>query len=181
VAERLIDCDYIFLAADSAQARLVFNALVHQYLIPGVQVGAKVQVGDEGKIVDIFSVVRPVNPGEGCLWCNQLISPARLQAEALTPEQRRQQRYVEDEEVHAPSVITLNAVAAAHAVNDYLFTTVGLVTSGSERRWARFHPTAKAAVERVASEQPRRDLDCRECGSEGRLGIGRTRRLPTRG
>jgi molybdopterin/thiamine biosynthesis adenylyltransferase len=41
VAMSLIDCDYLFLAADSMQARLVFNATVHQYLIPGVQVGAK--------------------------------------------------------------------------------------------------------------------------------------------
>ena len=34
VAERLIDCDAIFLAADSMQARLVVNTICHQYLIP---------------------------------------------------------------------------------------------------------------------------------------------------
>lgn len=39
---RLVDCDFLFLAADTMQARLVFNALVHQYCIPGVQMGAKV-------------------------------------------------------------------------------------------------------------------------------------------
>lgn len=180
VAELLVDCDYLVLAADSAQARLVFNAIVHQFLIPGVQIGAKVQLGDDGQVLDIFSVVRPVTPGEGCLWCNQLISPARLQEEALTPKQRRQQRYVDDEEVHVPSVITLNAVAAAHAVNDYLLTTVGLMMPDSERRWTRISPTAPAAVDRVVAEQPRRDPDCRECGSDGRLGMGRTQRLPTR-
>jgi hypothetical protein len=180
VAERLLDCDYLFLAADSMQARLVFNAVVHQYLIPGVQLGAKVEVGDGGKIDDIFSVVRPVSPGEGCLWCNQLISPARLQEEALTPGQRRQQRYVEDEDVHAPSVITLNAIAVAHAVNDYLTSTVGLVNSTWERRWMRFHPAALDGADRVAFEQPRRDDHCRECGADGRLGAGRAQRLPTR-
>lgn len=180
VAERLIDCDYLFLAADSAQARLVVNAIAHQYVIPGVQIGAKVQLGDAGKILDIFSVVRPLNPGEACLWCNQLISPARLQEEALTLEQRRQQRYVDDDNVHMPSVITLNAVAAAHAVNDYLITTVGLVSRDWDRKWTRFHPTASDALDRVASEQPRRDTACRECGSDGRLGAGRARRLPTR-
>ncbi|MGC3971632.1 MAG: ThiF family adenylyltransferase [Pirellulales bacterium] len=37
-ARALRDCDYLFLCADTAQSRLVFNALVHQYLIPGVQV-----------------------------------------------------------------------------------------------------------------------------------------------
>lgn len=180
VTERLIDCDYLILAADSAQARLVANAVVHQYLIPGVQIGAKVQLGDDGKILDIFSVVRPMNPGESCLWCNQLISPARLQEEALTPEQRRRQRYVDDDGVHAPSVITLNALAAAHAVNDYLITTVGLVGPDWDRRWSRFHPATPNAFDRVASEQPRRDPACRECGDDGRLGAGRAQWLPTR-
>jgi ThiF family len=180
VAQRLIDCDYLILAADSAQARLVVNAIVHQYLIPGVQIGSKVQLGEGGKILDVFSVVRPMNPGEGCLWCNQLISPARLQEEALTPEQRRLQRYVADEEVHAPSVITLNAVAGAHAVNDYLLSTVGLVDSDWERKWYRIHPGAAQGADRFLRELPRRDENCPECGRDSRLGAGRTRSLPTK-
>jgi hypothetical protein len=110
VADRFADCDFLFLAADSMRARLVFNALVHQYLIPGAQVGAKVTVDKEtGEVLDLFSVYRPVVPGSGCLWCNGLISPARLQEEALTETERQRQRYVEDSTVHAPSVITLNA------------------------------------------------------------------------
>lgn len=180
VAERLIDCDYLFLAADSAQARLVVNAIVHQYLIPAVQLGVKVQLADNGDVRDVFSVVRPLNPGELCLWCNELISPARLQNEALTPEQRRQQRYVDDEDVPAPSVITLNAVAAAQAVNDYLLTTVGLVKEGWERRWTRTHPATPHALERVIPTSPRQDSDCPECSTAGRLGADRARRLPTR-
>ena len=48
-----IDCDYLFLAADSMQARLVLNALVHQYLIPGAPLDAKVTVDSEtGDILD---------------------------------------------------------------------------------------------------------------------------------
>ena len=62
-AAELVDGDFIFLAADSMQSRLVFNALVHQYVIPGVEVGAKVQVDrDNGDILDVFSVLRPVLP-----------------------------------------------------------------------------------------------------------------------
>lgn len=179
VAMSLIDCDYLFLAADSMQSRLVFNALVHQYLIPGVQVGAKVQVGRDGVITDIFSVVRPVGPGYGCLWCNQLISPAKLQEEALTPEQRRQQRYVEDDDVRAPSVITLNAVAAAHAVDEYLWSATGLLPAAYQPLWRRFHPAASAIKERVSFDIPRSDPDCTEC--RGRLGAGLRRRLPTKG
>lgn len=181
VAMSLIDCDYLFLAADSMQARLVFNALVHQYLIPGVQVGAKVQVGRDGTVTDIFSVVRPVGPGFGCLWCNQLINPAKLQEEALTAEQLREQRYVQDADVHAPSVISLNAVAAAHAVDDYLLSVTGLLPAAYEPRWRRFHPAASEIKQRARYDIPRSDPDCVECSGGGRLGLGRGQRLPTKG
>ena len=57
--ERLVDCDAIFLAADTMRARLVVNAVCHQYLIPVWQVGTKIQVDvDAGDIEDVFSVVR---------------------------------------------------------------------------------------------------------------------------
>jgi hypothetical protein len=63
---RFADCEYLFLAADGMQPRLVFNALVHQYLIPGVQMGAKI-VPDKvtGEILDVFSVSRPLTPDRG--------------------------------------------------------------------------------------------------------------------
>jgi hypothetical protein len=180
VAMRLTDCDYLFLAADSMQARLVFNALVHQYVIPGVQVGAKVQVAPDGAVNDIFSVVRPVAPGFGCLWCNELINPAKLQEEATTAEQLRRQRYVDDEAVEAPSVITLNAVAAAHAVNDYMLNVTGLLPPGYELLWQRLHPAAAGTAERISYDIPRRDNNCTECSGSGRLGLGHGKRLPTR-
>jgi hypothetical protein len=180
VAMSLLDCDCLFLAADSMQARLVFNALVHQYLIPGIQVGAKVQVSQDGSVTDIFSVVRPVAPGFGCLWCNELINPAKLQEEATSVEQVRRQRYVDDDAVEAPSVISLNAVAAAHAVDDYMLSVTGLLPSDYEPLWRRFHPAAAPTADRISYEIPRRGGDCTECGERGMLGIGRSRHLPTK-
>ncbi|ODU24925.1 MAG: hypothetical protein ABS95_01335, partial [Verrucomicrobia bacterium SCN 57-15] len=94
----LKDADFIFLCADSAQARLLFNALVHQYQIPGIQVGSKVPVDKEtGEIGEIFAVSRPVLPyaAGGCLLCNSLISAAKLQQEALTEQERGRQAYVD--------------------------------------------------------------------------------------
>ena len=62
------------------RARLLFNAIVHQYLIPGVQVGAKVRVDRAtGEVLDAFSVVRPVTSDSGCLLCSGLINSAKLQ------------------------------------------------------------------------------------------------------
>jgi hypothetical protein len=123
-AQRLRDVDYLFLCADGMQPRLVFNALVHQFLIPGVQIGSKVPIDKKsGAVLNPFLVSRRVLPqiGGGCLSCNQLIPPDRLQEESLTPEERRRQAYVTDHAVTAPSVITLNALAAAQAANDFLF------------------------------------------------------------
>ncbi len=135
----LKDADFIFLCADSAQARLVFNALVHQYQIPGVQVGSKVPVDKEtGEIGEIFAVSRPVLPhaGGGCLLCNGLISAAKLQQEAFTERERQRQAYVDDELVFAPSVITLNAVAAAQAANDFLLGYSGLFSKSARRGYS---------------------------------------------
>ncbi len=173
VIQHLIDCDAIFLAADSMQARLVVNALCHQYLISTWQVGAKVQVErSSGDIEDVFSVVRQLVPGQACLWCNQLVNPARLAEEAASPQQRSAQRYVE--EVLSPSVITLNAVAAAHAVNDYLFAALDLRNVDQEPLWSKFRPLDPDP----AIEIPRSDPVCTECA--GRIGAGPRQRLPVR-
>lgn len=175
-AEQLLDCDYIFLAADSMQARLVFNAIVHQYVIPGVQMGAKVQVAPEtGEILAVFSVVRPMVPGSGCLWCNGLIDSAKLQEEATDHDQRQQQRYVEDDDIPDPSVITLNAVAAAEAVNDYMMSVTGLLGS-MDLRWTKYFPRDTKVVKQI----PRQDDHCPECSSSGRGGKGPRRSLPVR-
>jgi hypothetical protein len=165
VALLLKDADYMFLCADSAQSRLVFNALVHQYLIPGMQVGAKVPVDKAtGAVGDIFAVARPVMPyaGGGCLLCNGLIPADKLQQEALTAEERRIQAYVEETQVTAPSVITLNAVACAQAANEFLMGYLGLLDENSppgyqmqfcrEKNWQHVVPT--------------KDANCLHCGSQ---------------
>jgi hypothetical protein len=177
VAQSLAGCDFLFLAADSMQARLVFNALVHQYLIPGVQLGAKVPVDREtGQIGRIFSVVRPVLPGLGCLWCNGLISPAGLQEEALAPDERRAQQYVDEEEIPAPSVITLNAVAAAHGVNDYLLRLTGLRDERATDDYVYIEP--RTGILRL--DTPRSDPDCLQCSpsAASRFAFGDSRSLP---
>ena len=74
VATRFTDCDFLFLAADTMGARLLFNAIIHQYGIPGIQVGAKIPVAENGVVGNVFCVSRMVTPEQGCLWCNGLIS-----------------------------------------------------------------------------------------------------------
>ena len=173
VAQLLRDCDFIFLAADSMRARLVVNAIAHQYLIPTIQMGTKIRSGKSGNIDDAMCAVRHVRPGTGCLWCNGLIDPTQLAIEAKSDTERKEQAYGVQEP--NPSVITLNAVAAAHAVNDFLFDFLGLRTNDTEAAYQHFHFHSGKA-QRVI---PRRDPECRECVL--RLAMGDAVELPVSG
>ena len=170
VAQVLRDCDFIFLAADSMRARLVVNALTHQYLIPAVQMGAKIRPGADDRLEDAMCAVRHVRPGKGCLWCNGLIDPTQLAIEAKSDDERKEQAYGVQEP--NPSVITLNAVAAAHAVNDFLFDYLGLRPSNPETVYHHFH-FDRGKAQHVL---PRRDAECGEC--DRRLAMGDALELP---
>jgi hypothetical protein len=156
-----------------------FNAIVHQYLIPGVQIGSKVTTDAySGTVINVHTTVRPVTPESGCLWCNRIINPAKLQEEGQTVGERQAQRYVDDPEVVAPSVITLNAIGAAHAANDFLFYMTGLNDPGARRAYMRFNSQRHEMV----FDNPRPSPECSECGAEpiSRLGRGDLgKRLPT--
>ncbi|MCY4029692.1 MAG: ThiF family adenylyltransferase [Acidobacteria bacterium] len=178
VAERFKDCDFLFLAADTMGARLLFNAVVHQYGIPGIQVGAKVPVDEDGVVGNVFCVSRMVTPEQGCLWCNGLINPGRLQDEAVPEAARRGYAYVDDADVAAPSVVTLNAVACAHAADDFLFHLTGLRYDDAETGWFRWNSRRGVA----GYDLPRRDDACAECSraDHSRFGMGDNAELPTR-
>jgi molybdopterin/thiamine biosynthesis adenylyltransferase len=178
VAERFKDCDYLFLAADTMSARLLFNAIVNQYGVPGVQVGAKVPVDASGQVGDVFCVSRTVRPGYGCLWCNGLISASRLQDEAVPEAVKKGYAYVNDPGVAAPSVVTMNAVACAHAADDFLFHMTGLKYDTAETAWFRWNSRRGT----VSYDVPRKDVQCLECSADeaSRLGRGDNFLLPTR-
>lgn len=182
VAMELRDLDFIFLAADSMQSRLVFNALVHQYLIPGVQIGSKVPADkNSGALGNVFSAARLILPsfGGGCLLCNELIPPAKLQEEAVSAEEKRRQRYVDDDEVVAPSVITLNALGAAQATNDFLFHFQGLFeTSDVKGGYMMHYPRNRV----WRSVECRAEEHCLHCGTtkNGVFARGDAASLPCR-
>jgi hypothetical protein len=112
----------------------------------------------------------------GCLLCNGLISAAKLQEKSISEQERRGQRYVDDPDVVAPSVITLNAVAVAHATDDFLFYMTGLRDPHAPGSYMRFHPRSRQAW----CDEPRKVPTCSECGqgSRSRLARGDARRLP---
>jgi molybdopterin/thiamine biosynthesis adenylyltransferase len=180
-ARLLADVDFLFLASDTIQSRRVFNAIVHQYLIPGIQIGAKVPVDKRTRrIEEIFVCTRPVFPsaGHGCLLCHELVPPARLNDESLTEAERRAQRYVDDPEVSEPSVITLNVLSAGQAVNDLMMMFTGLYADSVEIG----HQLSFVRERMLNFVEPLVDEQCLDCASHAtsRRAMGDRVRLPCR-
>lgn len=181
-ARQLVDADYIFLATDTIQSRLIFNAIVYQYLIPGIQIGAKVPVDKlTGRVGNIFTATRPILPfaGGGCLYCHELIPPDRLREEALSEVERKTQQYVELEDIAEPSVITLNVKAAEQAVNDFLMMFTGLYQPDVLLR----HQMSFVRERSTLSIEPQIKTDCPHCsqGLRSCRARGDRDRLPCRG
>lgn len=170
VAEALKTCDYVFLAADGHRARRLFNALVHQYMVPGVQLGTRIQPDPEsGALVNVHTSTRLVIPSSGCLLCNEAISPARLRDESMSDQMRKAQRYVDGDDASAPSVITLNALSASQAANDFLFYVTGLTHSDAFQGNVQGRPLDR----RIRFVTPRRDPHCPDCGREHQSRLAR--------
>lgn len=183
VARLLLDCDFIFLAADTMLARDIVNQVSYQYLIPTLQVGSKVVVDPRGgDVKDIYGVVRSLGVEPGCLRCNELVNLTKLAEEAVaSAEQRRNQRYVDEPGIEAPSVITLNSMSVGWAVNDFMHFATGLGRPADGFRVLRSRPVGSRHPQLVVQE-PHADPDCHVCGLRpySVLAKGDESDLPTR-
>jgi hypothetical protein len=183
VARELLGCDFIFLAADTMLAREVVNQISYQYLIPTLQVGSKVVIEPRsGDVQDIYGVIRSLGVAPGCLRCNELVNLTKLAEEAVaTAEQRRNQRYVDEPDIEAPSVITLNSMAVGWAVNDFMHFATGLGRPAVGFRILRSRPVGPRHPQLVVQE-PHVDADCHVCGLRpySVLALGDGSDLPTR-
>jgi hypothetical protein len=89
------------------------------------------------------------------LSCSGLIDPVRLSEESLgDPEQVARQRYVDDPDVHAPSVISLNDMGTGWASNDFMQFMVGLGRPAGGFRVLRTKPVGAAGVHVTVQERP---------------------------
>ena len=160
-AAELVDCDFIFLAADSHLARMLVNAIAYQYLIPAIQLGSRIEVdAGSGEVGEIREHVRLVLPTVGCLRCNQLISGVHLQDESRDPAERRRNRYID--EVPAPSVITFNTAIAAQAATDFMLMTGELMDGAAPLDYLRGQPR-KRRLEPIGVMT--NDAACPDCGT----------------
>jgi hypothetical protein len=105
-------------------------------------------------------------PGDGCLWCNRLIDPTQLAIDMHPKAERDAARYVPG--VPAPSVITLNTLAAAEALNHFVLAVTGLHDDDHDHAAVIHRPRTRQRD----LQDPRQDANCRWCTPAGRLGRG---------
>jgi molybdopterin/thiamine biosynthesis adenylyltransferase len=183
----LLAADFIFSATDTQFARYAVNAICHQYLIPGAQIGAKVVSDRTGAVRLAYAAYRPIDLAGPCLECAGAIDPDALRREQLDENERRAQNYV-GLEVADPSIITLNSTAAAMAMLDFQFAATGLFEPNTQLTHRVYHAPERALRTRSTVSR----AGCRWCDRElagasfGRgddlplpLRPGASRRIPT--
>lgn len=178
----LLGCDFIFSATDTQFARFAVNAICHQYLIPGAQVGAKVVAGEDGAVQLAYAMHRPIDLAGACLECGGAIDPDALRREQLGEVERRAQDYVDAPEagdIVDPSVITLNSAAVAMAMLDFQFAATAMFPIRMRLRQRVYHAPERALRARDVRARP----GCRWCdrhASGGAFGRGDDQPLPLR-
>jgi hypothetical protein len=168
-ARRLLDADFAFLATDNVFSRYAFNLVCHQFLIPSIQVGAKVTGNAIGGIELIHIMERPVTLEGPCLEGQGAIPAAALTREQLSPEARRAQGYVDGDDgadIEEPSVITLNSISTSLAATDFLLMATGLMPKQTRVEASAYYPQERELRGRAAVKR----VDCRFCG-DGDKGV----------
>jgi hypothetical protein len=106
-------------------------------------------------------------------------APPQRHAGPVAPRQdehdgeRQSQRYISGEDIPDPSVITLNALGASQAMNDFLFIVTGLLRDTARSEHILIHPRDRT-TEKISL---RRDPACSMCS----LSLGSVYALGDRG
>jgi molybdopterin/thiamine biosynthesis adenylyltransferase len=171
----LVDADVIVCATDGHGSRALLTELSQQYLVPVVDLGVEIVPTAAG--VQAGGQVRVLRPGRGCLHCVGTLDAALVREEYMSEAEREVERtrgYLRGIEAPAPAVISLNGVVASLAVLEVCQLLAGFLGSSNDRILLRAHRRA------VTTASVNRAEDCFVCGSDGILGTGDSRPLPSR-
>lgn len=166
-ARRLRMCDVVFGCTDQELPRLILGRLSVRYLIPVLDMGVLID-SDQGLLRGIHGRITRLAPGTACLLCRQRISPTRLRAESLPPEERRRlaaEGYAPELDTPEPAVIAFTTAVASYAVGEFLHMLTGFMGErATSEIILRFDPP------QVHGNAEPPEPDC-ECG-EGMWGRG---------
>jgi molybdopterin/thiamine biosynthesis adenylyltransferase len=121
-------CDVVLGCTDDHEGRLFLNRLAYYYLIPVVDIGLAIEVGDTKppSIKALDGRVTVIGPGHTCLVCRNVIDPEIARAETMKRsdpeeyEQRKAEAYVFGEGNPAPAVVTFTTELACMGLNEMI-------------------------------------------------------------
>jgi molybdopterin/thiamine biosynthesis adenylyltransferase len=114
VLMKLRAADIIIGCVDSDLARTVLSRFAHQYLVPLIDMGIRLDARS-GQVSAAAGRVSVVGVDGICLRCSHHVDPERVRAESLPPEEREtlvREGYVMGVDQPVPSVVSLNCVIA---------------------------------------------------------------------
>jgi molybdopterin/thiamine biosynthesis adenylyltransferase/proteasome lid subunit RPN8/RPN11 len=145
--DALRSCDIIFGCTDDNDGRMFLNRLALFYLIPVIDLGLAIQVGDgeppELKALD--GRVTVLLPGHTCLSCRCVTDPVIAAEEAMRREhpaeyeKRKAEAYVFGEGNPSPVVVTFTTELACMAVNEMLNRINGFRSAPMKNLVRKFH------------------------------------------
>jgi hypothetical protein len=119
-------CDVVFGCMDSVEGRHVLNRLAAFYLLPYFDVGVRIDADGQGGVSQLCAAVNYVQPDGSSLLSRGVYTMDDVCAEAIkrtNPQEyasRRSEGYLRGVREDRPAVISVNALAASHAVNEFL-------------------------------------------------------------
>lgn len=122
----LAGCDIVFGCMDGHDGRRTLNRLSHYYLLPYFDCGVSLDADRKGGIEKVIAASHYFQPGQSNALDRGVISQEQADVEAMArdnPEEYarlRAQKYIRGVNESSPAVISINAVAAALAVNEML-------------------------------------------------------------
>ncbi len=150
--------DAIICCTDSHGSRAVINKLAYQYLVPTIDMGARIDVSDDGD-VSLRGRAQLLAPGEACLLCHELLNSDRIRYELQSAEQRKRDPYGLPPDTVQPAVISLNSTISSHAVTMLLQVLTSL---DGEVRSVRYDGVLARARELIAQQVP----TCPDCSEK---------------
>lgn len=122
VVSILADSDAIFGCTDNLTSRSILNDISVQYYIPLIDVGCRIDLGENHSINQAIAKVQVVTPDGACLWCTGALDGKAILQESLSGEEKKKlanEGYYEGLEKQ-PSIVTITTIAASIAVNKFL-------------------------------------------------------------
>lgn len=165
-ARVLLDCDLFVACTDSQGSRAVLSQLAYQYVLPGIDVGVAIYVGECG-VSHVSGRVQMLAPGLACLSCSAILDPEAVRRDLLGDVARAADPYVmgASTPIAQPAVISINSTASSLAVTMLLSAVSGV-------RFEARHVRLRLESARIAPVVVEADPHCPVCGPEGYLQRG---------